>query len=70
MNNEEFEQKLFILNWDNTESANKIGISRTSLIKYLKPDTKIPRWLEKFLDMYIELEKLKHSKVKGTKKVK
>lgn len=71
MDNKEFDKALFELNYNNTEASKFIGISRQTIIKYLKSESEIPLWLGKFMAIALENKILKEQlKVKGSKEIK
>lgn len=57
MTQKDLETALEILDWSNTEASNHLGLSRQSLIRYLKGKRPIPLLLEKSILAHIKLKK-------------
>jgi hypothetical protein len=64
MEKEDFEQALKILGYTKQSFSDKIEVPYDTILGWTKKGNKIPKWVGKLLDAYLEIKKLKFSTIK------
>lgn len=63
MTKEEFRETLLTLGWNQTEFARKAGLTPPTANRYAMGEVEIPLWVESYLGMVMEIQRLYHDYV-------
>lgn len=58
MTNTEFRETLLSLGWNQTEFSRKTGLTQPTVNRYATGKVEIPLWVERYLGMVLEIERL------------